>query len=242
MEGKTVYRRLAMPRLTDLLRRTMQIYETKGIVALLRRALAFIVYCFFEYRSYWLYAEPAAGHPHLKEANFMPKIDDFTFKIVTSNQEADELEAQGLEFRSRVPNAAEKLDKVAVAFCVFVGNELGHIVWFAMNQEAKDAFNEPPYKVDFSKSEVCSVAAWTHPKYRGMGLNRYSHFKWSQFKADKGITTSRSAIAKANIAMQRSYAGGLCLRNTLKAATSGSCGGNLGRKNRLQKISNAKTH
>ena len=196
-----------MDRLTTLSRKAKHIYQTEGFLTLLQRGFRFLVYCVFEYRSYWLYDEPTPNGTSLKEVDFMPRVDDFTFKLVTSNQEADEMEAQGFEFRSQVPNAAEKLDRWAVAFCIFVGNELAHIVWFAMNQEAKDAFNELPYKLDFSKGEVCSAAAWTHPKYRRMGLNRYSHFKRSQYKADKGIATSKSAIAKANIAMQSSYSG-----------------------------------
>lgn len=36
----------------------------------------------------------------LKESDYIPKIDNFTLKIVSSNEEADKLEAEGFEFRS----------------------------------------------------------------------------------------------------------------------------------------------
>ena len=193
--------------MVTMIDRAKQTYRAEGLLSLFRRGLRLLAYRLFECRGYWLYADPIPDSPGLNEADFLPRIDDFSFKTVTSNQEADEAEAQGLEFRSQVPNAAEKLDKGAVAFCIFVGNELAHIVWYAMSREAKDAFDELPYKIDFSKGEVCSAAAWTHPRYRGMGLNRYSHFKRGQFKAERGIAASKSAIAKANIAMQRSHAG-----------------------------------
>jgi hypothetical protein len=207
MEGEAAEPVATMDKLATMINKAKHTYQAGGLLSLLRRGFRFLVYCLFEYRSYWLYADPTPNGPSLNEADFMPRIDDFTFRIITSNQEVDEMEAQGFEFRSQVPKAAERLDKGAVAFCILVGTELAHIVWFAMNREAKDAFNEPPYTIDFSKGEVCSAAAWTHPKYRGMGLNRYSHFKRGQFKAAKGISTSKSAIAKDNIAMQRSYAG-----------------------------------
>ncbi len=187
--------------------RAKQTYRAEGLLSLLRRGLRLLAYRLFECREYWLYVNPGPQGPRLNEADFMPRIDDFTFRIVTSNREADEAEAQGLEFRSQVPKAAEKLDKGAVAFCIFVGTELAHIVWFAMNREAKDAFDELPYEIDFSKGEVCTTAAWTHPRYRGKGLNRYSHFRRGQFKAERGIVATKSAVAKSNIAIQRSYAG-----------------------------------
>ena len=207
MEGEAAEPIVTMDELATLVNKAKQIYHNEGLLSLLRRGFRFLVYCVFEYRCYWLYDEPTPKGPSLNEVDFIPKIDDFTFKIVTSNQEADDLEAQGFEFRSQVPYATEKLDKDAVAFLIFVGNELAHIVCFAMNQQAKDAFNQPPFKVDFSKNEVCSVAAWTHPKYRRLGLNRYSHFKRSQFKSNTGIATCKSAIVKDNIAIQRSYSG-----------------------------------
>lgn len=196
-----------MGRVADHYAKARRVYHTEGLASLLRRGFRFLLYCVFQYRSFWLYVDPAPNGPSRNEVDFMPRVDNFTFMIVTSNQEADKMEAEGFEFHSQVPEAAERLDKGAVAFCIFVGTELAHIVWFAMNREAKDASGELPYKVDFAKGEVCTIGAWTHPNHRGKGLNRYSHFRRGQFKTEKGIVADKSAVAKSNIAVQRSYAG-----------------------------------
>ncbi|MBE9500915.1 MAG: hypothetical protein IMY87_00580 [Chloroflexi bacterium] len=134
----------------------------------------------------------------------MPKIKNFTCKIVSTNQEADELAAEGFEFRSQVTGATEKLDKGAVALCIFVEKELGHICWFAFTEEAKKMVDLLPYKVDFANNEACVGGAWTSQEYRRIGLNKYRSFKDSQFLTNRGIVTARYSIASTNIASQRS--------------------------------------
>ena len=54
----------------------------------------------------------------------MPNTQNFTFKIVATNEQANKLAADGLEFRSYILNARRSLDKGAIVFCLFVGNEL----------------------------------------------------------------------------------------------------------------------
>ena len=203
MEGKTVYRRLAMPRLTNLLRRTMQIYETDGIVALLRRGFAFLAYCFFQYRTYYLYADCTEDLLALYEDDFKPSIDGLTLKIVSSNEEADELEAEGLQFRSHVQNAQQRLDKGAIAFCVFIGSELAHIGWVALSRDAQSSIGEPPFKVDFSNKEGCTGDAWTNPKYGRMGLSSYIYMRRLRFMLNNGIVTNCSAANKRNVLAQK---------------------------------------
>ena len=192
-----------MVRLTTLSRRAKHIYETDGIVALLRRGFRFLVYCVFEYRSYWLYAEPIASHPNLNEADFLPRVDDFRFEIVSSNQKADDLEADGFEFRSHVPNGRERLDKGAVAFCIFIGRELANIVWVAMTQQAKDSLNQPPFKVDFSNNESLSAGSWSSPKYRRKGLQVYNNLKRFEYLLDKAVVVDWGALEKGNIGAQK---------------------------------------
>ena len=193
-----------MDRLTTLSRRAKHIYQSEGLIAMLRRGFLFLDYCFLDYREYWLYADPTPNGPTLNEADFMPRVDDFTFRIVTSNQQADEMEIQGLEFRSQVPNVVEKLDKGAVSFCVFVGSELAHIGWVATTQEARDCIGEPPYRVDFANHETCLGGIWTSPKYRRLGLRRYARFKLDELLLSRNVVRSRGAILKSNTAAIRS--------------------------------------
>jgi len=161
---------------------------------------------FFVYGSYYVYETDIQEQLRKStEADFLPRIDDFTLKIVSTNQEADELEAEGLEFRSQSINSRKALDKEAVAFCVFVERELASICWVAMTQEAKNGLGEPPFRVDFSNNEVCHAECWTNPSYRGRGLAPYVDFKTAQFVDERGKVSERSVGRTSNIPSKRAY-------------------------------------
>ena len=192
-----------MKTLSMLLRRANRVLQNEGLISLLRQAFAIVVGWFFKYRTYYLYEQVLGDIRKLNEANYIPKIDNYTFKVISTNQEADDLEAVGLEFRSHVPNARKRLDKGAIAFCIFVGQELAHIGWVALTQQAKDTLPEPPYKLDFLSKEACGSDTWTNRKYRRRGLRLCSVFKRYEFMLNNGIMISRSAIAKKNIASQK---------------------------------------
>ena len=192
-----------MDRLRVLFRRANQILQAEGLIFLFRRALEF--FGVFQYGTYYLYENyPSQVLKGKTEADFMPKIQDFTFTIVSTNQQADELVAEGLEFRSKVTKTREKLDKGAVAFCIFVEQEFAYIHWVAMTEEAKKMVAPLPYKVDFAKNEVCGGGVWTTPKYRRMRLSTHARFKIYQFLKERSIVTYRYSIAAGNIASQRS--------------------------------------
>lgn len=74
----------------------------------------------------------------------MPKVQNFTIRVISSNQQADELAADGIEFRSNIRHARLSLDKGAIAFCFFVDGELAHIGWVALSKEAKNTFDHTP--------------------------------------------------------------------------------------------------
>ena len=106
---------------------------------------------------------------------------------------------ESLEDRSQVTKAREKLDKGAVALCIFVEQELAHISWVAMTEEAKKMVDPLPYKVDFANSEACMGGAWTNPKYRRMGLMEYGVYKRRQFQVERGLGIARGSIAARNV-------------------------------------------
>ena len=193
-----------MSHVAEQYRKAKQIYRAEGLVSLLRRGFAFVVGLLFFCRAHYVYVDPIEKLQAPNEADLMPKIGNHTSKVVSSNEEADDLEAQGFEFRSQVANARERLDKGAVALCIFVGQELACIEWIAMTQQAYDSLGQPPFSVNFSKQEAWSGGLWTNPKYRRKGLRGYSSFKTLEFLRQKGIETTRTAIAKNNIAAQRS--------------------------------------
>jgi len=197
-------------RLTFLLTRGNHILQTEGLISLVRRGFPFlmryVVVRFVLYRTCYLYEYATENVCKLNEADFMPKVNSFTLKIVSTNEEADELEKEGLEFRSHTVNARERLDNGAVAFCVFILNELASKNWVAMTPEARISLLNPPYCVDFSKGEVCHSGVWTHPKYRRMGLASYVHYKMFQFLNNSGKIVDRCVIGAANTMAQSQYA------------------------------------
>jgi len=192
-------------RLTELLRRAKQILQTEGLTPLVRRGLSFVAGHILKYETYYLYEQTTANIMDYDEADYVPRIDGLTLKLVYTNEQADELEAEGFEFRSQVMNARERLDKGAIAQCFFVRLELVNFGWTVLNQQAKDTLHEPPYKVDFLNAESCGGNVWTKPEYRRMGIRTYGRLKIMQFLLDNGIATHRNAVRKWDIASKGSY-------------------------------------
>ena len=192
-----------MDRLTMLFERAKDIYEAEGLISLVRRVFPFLIGHLVKYRTYYLYEHMLKD---LNEADFMPRIHGLTFKIVSTNQQADELARCGLDFRPYVMGARQKLNKGAIAFCFFADRELAHIGWAAVSQEAQKSLGEVPIQVDFASGEAYTGGTVTFPKYGGKGLMGYSYFKRLQFLREKGITTSRNAVVVSNIASHRALA------------------------------------
>ena len=182
-------------KLADLFRRAKLVIRNDGSIAFIRSAFTFIVSRIFFYKTYYLYKYDIE---ELDEAAYLPRTQDFTLKIVSSNREADEMAADGYDMRYWYPVYSKRLDKGAVAFCLFIGRELAHIGWVGVNSRAKASLGEVPYKVSYSNNEAFSGCVWTDPKYRRLGLQRYGYFKRRQFLKDCGKTVGRAAIATNN--------------------------------------------
>ncbi len=178
-----------------------QVLQTEGLIPLLRRGFPFLLSYFLKYGTFYLYKHTLKERT---EADFAPRIQGFTLKVVSTNKQADQISANGLEdFRQQFINARRGLDKGAIAFCVYVGNELAHIGWVAMSREAKNTFDGLPYYVDFTNKEACTGGTVTIPKYRGKGLMAYGYFVRFQFLRQKGIVTTRNAVKISNTASHK---------------------------------------
>jgi len=129
-----------------------------------------------------------------------PKIQNFVFEIVPTNQRLDELVAQGFDFGIHGIRAREKLDKGALMFCIFVEKELACIHWAAATQEAMNVLIKVSYKVDFSSNEVCLGWSETNPKYRRLLLSRYNYSEEGKFLVRMGKTIGRTLVEKRNLA------------------------------------------
>ncbi|MFC2039246.1 hypothetical protein ACFLST_00425 [Chloroflexota bacterium] len=187
-----------MARVTALIRRARQISQTEGLIPLARRGFPFMVEHFFKYQRLYLIQHDLSQEKY--KSDILPRMDKFTFKMISINEEADELEADSLRFRSYVAKDREELEAGAIAFCFFVEQELACICWVAMTQHAGNAPAEPPYRVDFSNNEACHGGWWTNPKYRGMGLGPFCSVKSLQFLIDAGKVLCRGCVGRHNVA------------------------------------------
>ena len=191
-----------MNRPTELYNRARHTYREGGVLLLLRRGLGLLRYLLFQHRAYYFYSivlKPDQIPQHAPE----PPLENVSHRIVSSRKEADVLEQEGFEFSCHVPDARRRLDAGAIATCVFVGRELGNMVWVATSQQAKDSLPDPPFHTDLSGRECLSSDGWTNPKFRRSGLLAYGDIKRRQFQVSQGIRVSSWAIDKRNIPPQR---------------------------------------
>jgi len=191
-----------MSRPAELYSKAKHTYREGGVLLLFRRGLGLLRYLLFEHRAYSFYSI-VLERDQIPEHAVKPAIENVSHRIVSSSKEADLLEEEGFEFSSRVPDARRRLDAGAIATCVFVGHELGNIVWVATSQQARDSLPDPPFRIDLSGGECLSGDAWTNPKFRRAGLLTYGDIKRRQFLVSQGIRVSSWAIDRRNIPPQR---------------------------------------
>jgi len=193
-----------MARLKSITRRSKDILRSEGLTTLVRRGWDFIGQRFFFVKFYYLYEHELKDR---NEVDFLPQIQNLALHIIRTNEQANQLaEITGFDFRSRFINGQERLDKGAIAFCVLADGEFAHIGWVALNEEAKRALDDRPYKLDFSNKQACTGGTYTVPKYRGKGLMTYGYFKRFQFLKENGFETSRNVVSTDNISSQKSHA------------------------------------
>jgi hypothetical protein len=194
-------------RLIELFTAAIRIFQTEGLLPLLSRGSTFLLSYFFKWRAYYLYEiDVSKALKQNKEADLLPKVQNFTLKIVYTSEQADGLVRGGFDFQDQATTIRKRLSKGAIAFCIFVGHELANIGWITLTQQAKDSITELPYKVDFANNEACTGSAVTAPKYRNKGLMRYNYYKRLEFLKENGVIKDRAAVSKSNIASQMGVA------------------------------------
>lgn len=181
-------------------KRGIYILQKEGLFAFFVNVVRFLRRCVFIYDTYYTYELPLNGPMQFEPA---PKIQDFVFEIVPTNQRLDELAAQGFDFGIHGIRARDKLDKGALMFCIFIGKELACIHWAVTTQEAMDMIFRIPYKVDFLNGEVYIGWSETSPKYKRLGLSQYLIAEKLKLFATMGKTTGKWTVVKSNRASQR---------------------------------------
>lgn len=167
-----------------------------------RRRLVYLIFYFLVRRlfvrgQYYLLAHQISDKI---EGNYLPRIKEYTYEIVTNLEEADRLVSRGCDFYSTSINARERLKKGSIACCVLVGTDIVNIGWIALSEEAKNTWNPFPYRVDFQHGEACSGGAETLPEFEGKGLMTYGLYKRLELLREKGIKKSHAITEVSNAA------------------------------------------
>ncbi len=80
-----------MNRLTELFRRATSIYQSEGLLPLAKKATAYAAGRLFKYETYYLYENDGSTYRRRSDTDFVPKVDGLSFRVIYTNEEADEL-------------------------------------------------------------------------------------------------------------------------------------------------------
>jgi hypothetical protein len=125
-----------------------------------------------------------------------PQIKGFTFKVLTTATELDELIDAGYDLVMNFSKIKRGLKKGMVVFFALVDRELASMGWACITEESKAMLREYPYNDDLDR-QACIVGDWTNPKFRDGGVSSYVKYKRQQLLKEKGFTFERS-IAEEN--------------------------------------------
>ncbi len=187
--------------LGTLYHRTSYILRKEGWRALISRGISFVGSVLFSHGHFYIYEKELSTAD--EQIALQPRID-CTPKIISSPAELDDLEARGYDFRAM--RFRPKLNKGAIAFCLFVGQELASVTWVAPNRQAKALIDCIPFTVDFAGGEVCSGDSFTDPSYRGKGLLGYTYCHILPYLVRCGIRRDRFSIEVSNTASRTAHA------------------------------------
>jgi hypothetical protein len=186
-------------RFKALFNRANDIKKTEGWLYLIKRIFTYYI---FQYRYFYVYEHELVD---LDESDFTPRLHGYSVKIISNNNEADDIATKKYDFRLHYQDARKALDSGAVAFCIFANEELAHIGWIAMNKRAKKYVDPLPFHVDFCNYEAVTGGTKTNPKYRGKGLMNYGYYLRFNYLKKHGIKIARNAVKENNIPSHKSH-------------------------------------
>jgi GNAT superfamily N-acetyltransferase len=188
-----------------LFRRSEEILQRDGLLPFIKRAFLFSLKSLvrsFRYGNYYIYEKTLN---EMNEFKFTPKIQNVILKIICIPTEVDDLIAEGFDINSYLPTDELKtrINKRAILFCVFVGKELAHTSWVALDNKAN--MDPVPFEIDW-QNEACLGPSYTNPKYRGLGVYTFVMSKIYKFLKEKGWLKAKFTVNKKYIAPQKAHA------------------------------------
>ena len=187
-------------RMGVLFRRSEEILQRDGLLLFIKRAFLFsvryLVRFFFNYGNYYIYEKTLNK---TNEFEFTPKTQNPTLKILYTPMEVDELIAEGFDFSSysNIENLKEGLSKGAMLFGVFIGRELAHTSWVAMNNAT--AIYDPLFqKMNYRDAGYIGPCN-TNQVYLGFGLYPYTLTQICKFLKEMGKSKALINTSKSNL-------------------------------------------
>jgi hypothetical protein len=159
----------------------------EGISSLISRSLVYLLHRMFWVEEYYIAYNNTHSVIEEKEQDFLPKTSNYCLKIITTNQEADGLLADGFSFGAYELNLRAVLDKSILSFCIFVDKEFAHMSCIADNPRGKAIVDFHPFDVDYQNGEIVVGRAITVPKFRRLHLKEYNGYLFRKYYLEKGV-------------------------------------------------------
>lgn len=175
----------------SVFKKIIRIVRREGLIGLIKRT----------FRPSYIYENNLDG-PKINN----PKVKNFVLKIVSTEEQIDELIAVGFDFSFYFHNNLRPvkgyISKGLALFCIFIKRELACMSWVVMSDEGRWYH---PLPMDY-QNEAWIGDGVTNPKYRGLGLYSYLLSKIYEFLKEKGKSRARHITRKNNIASQKAQA------------------------------------
>jgi hypothetical protein len=190
--------------IATLLTRSREIQQKEGLLKLAKRGGLFLVSPIYKRNLFYLYERPIRPDTSLTETQLKINTSKLRCVAVASNEEADKLEKEGFLFRSHptdwnigLKTYRRWLEEGVVAFCTFVGKDFAAINWVILTETAQKRVTLP-VKIDYANHKVFPRGFWVNPKYRGLGLIRYTVYYRDIFLAKRGINATQGFVENIN--------------------------------------------
>jgi hypothetical protein len=147
-----------------------------------------------------------------------PQIKGFTFKVLTTATELDELIHGGFDFVINFSKIKRGLKNGMVVFLALIDQELASMAWACITEESKVTLKEYPYNADLDK-QACIVCDWANPKFRDSSISSYVKYKRQQLLKQKGFIFERSIAEENTVTEARSIKAQERFESTFKRRT-----------------------
>lgn len=179
--------------------RAKRILHEEGLLVLFKKLLLFLTHCFFSLLRFDIYESALDPPPMTCE------VDNLTIRVITSEKELDNLSYKGF-YPSKSSRDKDIVNKGAILFSAFVGNELVHVTQVFLGRRAHEIY---PLFFAMQYGHTVGLAGFTIPKYRKKGIYVYTRSKVLQYLREKGFSRAwdvqNGNIAARNAVLKLGY-------------------------------------